>query len=49
MTCPKIPKSLNQQLGNLFHVHTVHVDNYQCFFSPTDAQLVNLNDNLMQI
>jgi hypothetical protein len=28
-----------------FHVHTAHLDNYQGFFSPTDAQLDNLKNN----
>jgi hypothetical protein len=29
-----------------FHVHTVHLDNYQSFFTPTDAQLNCLKKNL---
>jgi len=27
------------------HIHTVHLDNYQSFFSPTDAQLDSLKNH----
>jgi len=28
--------------GGSFHIHTVHLDNYQILFSPTDTKLSSL-------
>ena len=33
-------------LDDNFHVYTVHLDNYQSFFLPTDAQLDSLKNNI---
>jgi hypothetical protein len=36
---------LLQNLSLCFQLHTVHLDNYQRFFLPTDAQLNGLKNN----
>jgi len=35
-----------KKIVKYFDVHTVRLDNYQRFFSPTDAQLDSLKNNL---
>ena len=43
--CFKIEDKIIQEIKiTNFHVHTVHLDNYQCFL-PTDAQLDSLTNN----